>query len=130
MCTRKMCRRHCLDAGGCLGTKTHMCEVAGSSASDKGKQRAVSPPSMPSSPSPPLTATASTSTARDMFANPRYASQMTAAFTEQNAIHQAIEEKRRAVDAERLANIEKAKNHVVIYAWPTVHLIFITNSQC
>jgi len=82
--------------------------LAGSSASDKGKQRAVSP-------SPPLTATA---TARDIFANPRYASQMTAAFTEQNAIHQAIEEKRRAVDAERLANIEKAKNHVIIYAWP------------
>ena len=67
---------------------------------------------------------------RDIFANPQYASQMTAAFTEQNAIHQAIEEKRRMVDAEHLANIEKAKNHVIIYAWPMVHLIFITNSQC
>ena len=46
-----------------------------------------------------LTATASMSTARDIFANPRYASQMTAAFTEQHAVHQALEEKRRAVDA-------------------------------
>ncbi len=124
-CTRKMCRRHCLEAGGCQGTKTHVRETTGSSASDKGKQREVSPstmPFLPSSSSLPLSATASTSTARDrdMFANPRYASQMTAAFTEQHAVHQALEEKRRAEDADRLANIEKAKNHVIIYAWPKV----------
>lgn len=45
---------------------------------------------------------------------------MTAAFTKQHAIEQAREEKLRAVDAERLANLEKAKNHVIIYAWPKV----------
>jgi hypothetical protein len=44
---------------------------------------------------------------------------MTAAFTEQHAIHQALQENRRAVDAERLENIEKAKNHVVTHAWHT-----------
>ena len=129
-CTRKMCRQHCLEAGGCQGTKTHIRETTGTLASDKGEQRAVSPPTMPSlpsSPPPPLTATASTSTARDIFANPRYASQMTAAFTEQHAVHQALEEKRRAVDAERLTNIEKAKNHIIIYAWPKVCCIVIVN---
>jgi hypothetical protein len=36
-CTRKMCCRHCLEAGGCHGTKTHICETPGPLASDKGK---------------------------------------------------------------------------------------------
>jgi hypothetical protein len=89
-----------------------------------GKQRAVSPRAFnlrsPSSSPPPATATASTSTAMDLFADPRYASQMTAAFTKQYADKHALEEQQRALDAERLANIEKAKNHVVIYAWPKV----------
>ena len=118
-CTGKMCHQHCLEAGGCQGTKTHVCETTVSSASDKGKQREVSPstmPFLPSSSSLLLTATASTSTVRDMFANPRYPSQMTATFTEQHAVHQALEEKQRAEDANRLANIEKAKTHVIIYA--------------
>ncbi|KAF8802113.1 hypothetical protein BYT27DRAFT_7307879 [Phlegmacium glaucopus] len=53
-----------------------------------------------------------------MFANPRYASQMMAVFTQQYADEHAQEERQRAVDAERLANIEKAKNHVIIYSWP------------
>ena len=59
-----------------------------------------------------------------MFADPQYASQMSAAFTQQYADKNALEEQRRAVDAERLANIEKAKNHIIIYAWPKVsHLL-------
>ncbi|KAF8219139.1 hypothetical protein L208DRAFT_1216358, partial [Tricholoma matsutake] len=31
---------------------------------------------------------------------------------------QALEERQQAVDVECLANVEKAKNHVIIYAWP------------
>ncbi|KAF8227788.1 hypothetical protein L208DRAFT_1294878 [Tricholoma matsutake] len=54
----------------------------------------------------------------DLFADPRYGSQMTTAFTQQYADKHALEEQQRAVDVERLANIEKAKNHVIIYAWP------------
>lgn len=60
-----------------------------------------------------------------MFANPRYVSQMTAAFTKQHAIEQAREEQLGAVDAERLTNLEKAKNHVIIYAWPKVCCSFV-----
>jgi hypothetical protein len=61
-----------------------------------------------------------------MFADPRYASQMTAAFTQQYADKYVLEEQQRTVDAERLANIEKAKNHVIIYVWPKVcHLMFM-----
>jgi hypothetical protein len=121
-CTRQMCRRHCIEAGGCQGTKTHM---ARSTATLAGNQRAAISPFNPPSPSssPPLptsTATASTSSAIDLFADPRYASQMTAAFTQQYADKYALEEQQRVVDAERLANIEKAKNHVIIYAWPKV----------
>ena len=62
----------------------------------------------------------------DLFADPRYASQMTAAFTQQYADKHALEEQQRVVDVEHLANIEKAKNHVIIYAWPKVpHLLFM-----
>lgn len=129
-CTRQMCRRHCIEAGGCQGTKTHMAQ---NTATLAGKQRAAVSPfniPLPSSLPPPSTATASTSTAMDLFADPRYASQMTAAFTQQYADKQAMEERQRAVDAERLANIEKAKNHVIIYAWPKVfHLLWPTSGS-
>jgi hypothetical protein len=64
-----------------------------------------------------------------MFTNPKYASQMTAAFTKQHAIEQAREERLRAADAERLANLEKAKNHVIIYAWPKVCCSYIHRLQ-
>jgi hypothetical protein len=72
---------------------------------------------------------ANKSTAVDMFANPRYASQMTPAFTQQHAIEQALEERRRAADEERLANLEKAKNHVIIYAWPKVFCSLVPTLQ-
>jgi hypothetical protein len=45
---------------------------------------------------------------------------MTAAFTQHYATEQAREERQRAENAERLANIERAKHHVIVYAWPKV----------
>ena len=47
-----------------------------------------------------------------LFANPCYASQMALAFTAQYALEQALEERKRAADAdaECLVNIEKAKH--------------------
>lgn len=115
-CKRRMCRRHCLEAGGCQA-KGHNASAVPSSAFDMGKQRATSldfPPSRSTSP----VQQASTST--DFFADPRHASQMTAVFTEHYARQQALEEQQRAADAERIANIEKVKSHVIIYAWQKV----------
>jgi hypothetical protein len=128
-CAQKMCCQHCVEAGGCQGTKTHMVQ---NTATLSGKQRAAVSPfdlsSLSSSPPPPATAPASTSTAMDLFADPRYASQMTAAFMQQYADKHALEEQQQAVDAERLTNIEKAKNHIIIYVWPKVpHLLFMPN---
>ncbi|EDR02011.1 uncharacterized protein LACBIDRAFT_310190 [Laccaria bicolor S238N-H82] len=48
-------------------------------------------------------------------------SQMKATFTEQYAVEQHLEEKKRAEDAERLSHIKKAKNHVIGYGWATDH---------
>jgi hypothetical protein len=59
-----------------------------------------------------------------MFADPRHASQMTAVFTKHYGLQQTLEEQRRAADAERIANVEKAKHHVIVYAWPQVCLPF------
>ena len=120
-CKRRMCRRHCLEAGGCQA-KGHNPSTAPSSALNKGKQRATSlefPSSHSSSPNQ-LTEIAETSTSTNFFADPRHASQMTAVFTEHYARQQTLEEQRRAADAERIANIERVKSHVIIYAWQKV----------
>jgi hypothetical protein len=121
-CKRRMCRRHCLEAGGCRA-KGHGVSAVPSSM-DKGKQRAISPSDSSQhsrSSSPSLnTATAGALTSTDLFADPRHASQMTAIFTKHYAREQAQEEQRRAADAERIANVEKAKSHVIIYAWQKV----------
>jgi hypothetical protein len=127
-CKHRMCRRHCLEAGGCQA-KGHNNSTVPSSALNKGKHRATSlevPPSRSSSPDQ-HTATAGTSTSTDFFADPRHASQMTAVFTEHYARQQALEEQQRAADAERIANIEKVKSHVIIYAWQKVCLFFLVS---
>jgi hypothetical protein len=97
-----------------------------------GKQRAAVSPfdllSPSSLPPPPPTATTSTSTAMDLFADPQYALQMTTALTQQYADKHALEEQQQAVDVEHLTNIEKVKNHIIIYVWPKVpRLSFIAN---
>lgn len=125
-CKHRMCRRHCLEAGGCQA-KGHTASTVPSFALNKGKQRATSqefPPSRSSSPDQ-HTATAGTSTSTDFFADPRHASQMTAVFTEHYARQQALEERQRAADAERIANTEKVKSHVIIYAWQKVCRSFL-----
>jgi hypothetical protein len=131
-CKHRMCRRHCLEAGGCQ-VKGHNASTVPSSALNKGKQWATSlefPPSRPSSPDQHTTATAGASTSTDFFADPRHASQMTAVFTEHHARQQALEEQRRAADAERISNVEKVRSHVIIYAWQKVcHSFFQSYRQ-
>jgi hypothetical protein len=116
-CLRHMCRRHCAEAGGCHA-KGHS---AVGPASASGSRREIPVSRSPTSPVSPRDSSAITTSAEtDMFADPRYASQMTAAFTKHYALEQSREELRRAADTERLANIDKAKHHVVIYSWPKV----------
>jgi hypothetical protein len=108
--------------------KGHNTTTLPSSALNKGKQRATSLEFRPSHSSSPdqHTTTAGTSTSTNFFADPRHASQMTAVFTEHYARQQALEEQQRAADAERIANIEKVKSHVIIYAWQKVcHSFFL-----
>ncbi|KAF8233779.1 hypothetical protein L208DRAFT_1265094 [Tricholoma matsutake] len=114
-----MCCHHCLETGGCQ-VKGHVVTGTLPPASNKGKQCAVAPDSPQGShssrcsrsPSPPA---ASTST--NLFADPWHASQLTAVFTKHYVTQHALEEQRRAADAEPLENIEKAKSHIIIYAW-------------
>ena len=71
------------------------------------------------------TATAFPSTSTNFFEDPRHASQMTAVFTKHYACQWALEEQQQAADAEHIANIEKVKSHVIIYAWQKVcHSLF------
>ena len=50
---------------------------------------------------------------------------MTAVFTEHYTRQQALEERQQAADAERIANTEKVKSHVIIYAWQKVCRSFL-----
>jgi hypothetical protein len=117
-CLRHMCRRHCAEAGGCHA-KGHSA-MSGPISTSGNRHEKVPSLRSPTSPRESSATTTGTSSATDMFADPRYASQMTAAFTKHYALEQGREELRRVADTERLANIDKAKHHVVIYAWPKV----------
>ena len=138
-CPRKMCRRHCLEAGGCR-VKTHLATnlTAGASLASGGQEQLLLSPPSPSHPpfsvnvalaGPSITVDSSrpAAPAVDFFANPRHASQIAPAFTQQYAREQALEESKRAADAERLANIEKAKHSVMVYGWARVSSCFFTS---
>jgi hypothetical protein len=129
-CPRKMCRRHCVEAGGCR-VKTHFITAGSMLPSTSGMQERLlssSPPPSNPGPSPSVNripGPAGPSTidlTLDFFANPRHASQIAPAFTQQYAREQALEESKRSADAERLANIEKAKHSVMVYGWARVSL--------
>jgi hypothetical protein len=120
-----MCCCHCLETGGCQA-KGHVVTGTLPPASNKGKQHAVAPgspqgshsscSSCSSSPPAALTST-------DLFADPRHVSQLTAVFIKHYATQHALEEQRWAANAECPENIEKAKSHVIIYAWQKVDFI-------
>ena len=61
----------------------------------------------------------------DMFADPQHDLQMTAVFTKHYVIQQTLEEERRAADMEHIANIEKARHNVIVYAWSKVYHPFL-----
>ncbi|KAG2738134.1 hypothetical protein P692DRAFT_20640560, partial [Suillus brevipes Sb2] len=48
---------------------------------------------------------------------PRYATQMPALFTQQNAVEEAIQEEERQREHERIQAAQRAKNNVIVYAW-------------
>jgi hypothetical protein len=66
-CVRRMCRRHCMDAGGCQA-KGHEAATAPTSTADE-RVISPSPSSSPSLSPPPEPFSASSSTTADMFAN-------------------------------------------------------------
>jgi hypothetical protein len=61
-----------------------------------------------------------TSTSLDARPDPRYASQMPAIFTSQFAVQQRLEEEKRQNEAERLANIKRTSQEVIVHVWSVV----------
>jgi hypothetical protein len=121
-----MCRRHCVAAGGCAAKKHSASESAAlGTSSHKGKEPVHASPGPLPAPSPrhlnsPQPAASMENDAVDMFSNPRYSSQMSAAFTQQYARQQELEKQRRATDAARMERQEKARHNVVVYGWAKV----------
>ena len=128
-CTRFMCRRHCLEAGGCL--------VKGHSKDEKSLATQASqftilqaPSTAEALPSPPLTMPPQLrQPGRDLHANLRYSSQMPAVFTEQSGREQELQESRRAAEAEHLRNVRKVNGCVTCYGWPLVCQFLLSHNM-
>jgi hypothetical protein len=114
-------------AGGCSAQNHAVSSSVTSATRNEGEDTQLSPlrsppPSPHRSTSPPTTSSAKNG-ALDMFANPRHASQMTAAFTQHYARELELEEQRRAADALRIERHNKAKHNVIVYGWAKVCIV-------
>jgi hypothetical protein len=123
-CTGFMCRRHCLEAGGCL-VKSHSKDdqflaTQASQLTSTILQAPSTRTTMETLSSPPLTTSKLRQQGQDLHANLRYSSQMPAVFTEQSAREQQLQESRRAAEAEHLRNVRKVNGCVTCYGWPSV----------
>jgi hypothetical protein len=127
-CKQRSCRKHCRQTGGC-SQPGHNSVLAATSGEARETSQALShdEPNLPEhSPPPPNQAEVANARTVDTFANPRYASQMPAIFTQQHAREQELAERRRMLDAERLTHTQLARHHVLAYCWPVVRAFTYT----
>ncbi|KJA25528.1 hypothetical protein HYPSUDRAFT_134644 [Hypholoma sublateritium FD-334 SS-4] len=115
-CGRALCRKHCIQAGGCTAVKTHkpLVELTPSSQ----------PPTIPTPPSSgqqvsqplPIVPNLERNTP-PLSTTPIYASQMRPVHTAQLNHEYMLMETQRQESANRLASMKKAKETVVVHAW-------------
>lgn len=128
-CQRRVCRKHCVLAGGC-SLKTHMGTGAASQVippTQTATSSALAAPSpsedksilvvVPSTPElPPATAPAI-----DAQPNRRHVSHMPPIFTDQYHCEQELLEKNRITEAQHQQLMKQSKHGIVVYAWAKVH---------
>ena len=95
-------------------------ESASTQANGKGRAVEVPAPGVEATTSSGPSNTQTHTTTRP---TPHYTSQMPPILTNQIAKEQALCEEQRSLEAQRIANLQKAKHHVIVYCWHTVHLI-------
>lgn len=139
-CGRAMCKRHCLNAGGCTGTKGHLQEdalpsvaiarTAVSPATLLSPQRRPDLPRILSTSVLPITpqrrlepSTDDHNDEGDMTRNPHFISHMPSVFRERYATQQCLREQKRREDEERLISKKRAEETVIGYAFVNVSSI-------
>ena len=112
-CIHQRCKHHCKDKGGCLshGNLNTAPTPPPSSTADPSLQNTI-----PLAETQSLTPLA-IATQAPHWAEPIHASHILPVFTEQWATEHSLREEQRKKDAEKLANLQKSKHTVFVYAW-------------
>jgi len=133
-CIRQVCAAHCRVMGGCtINQHTTSGNTRLALSDQQGPPPLASVLLLPDSTQPRLpspaplnlvshinevaTTSAEPPSSMNPLPNPRFASQMRPIFTEQMAVEQSLQEKRRLGEAARLVAIKKVKHTVIICAW-------------
>lgn len=127
-CSHQRCKHHCKEQGGCLSHGNRQSEPISSAFPPIFADTALTPPPSsiadPSLRSPislaetqPPTIPPVIATRAPHRAEPIHASHILPVFTERWATEHSLREAQRKRDAEKLANSQKTKHTVFVYAW-------------
>jgi hypothetical protein len=128
-CTHQRCKHHCKEQGGCLSHRIMQLQSISTTVPPIFADTMLAPPpSSIANPSPwspiPLAETQRSqppttpiATRVHQRAEPIHASHILPVFTERWATEHSLREEQRKQDAEKLANLQKTKHTVFVYAW-------------
>ncbi|KAF8952645.1 hypothetical protein BDZ97DRAFT_1681014 [Flammula alnicola] len=148
-CQRRVCRKHCIEAGGCSSKKHKVSTGAASAAPTAPLALPSRPPPVPSLPSasstffsqeslwstplstppPPSTVELPLPETVDARPDPRFSTHLRPIFTSLVAEQQELAHQQRKTDAERQENAHKVKKRIALYVWSsedtphTVHVV-------
>lgn len=120
-CPRHICRKHCIEQGGCT-SKKHKSSVSMAASLvplSSTSSAAVSAQPLLSVPSPSVDTSSPSANLVDARADPRFATHLLPIFTEAIAEQQEKSRQQSILDAQRKENAQKSKQRVVIYPWTT-----------
>ncbi|KJA22379.1 hypothetical protein HYPSUDRAFT_202183 [Hypholoma sublateritium FD-334 SS-4] len=122
-CRSRLCKKHCIEAGGCL-SPPHLV------SKETACQDSLSPPPNPAIPSslstnpcllpnhlPPRSQQTLPTTMSATAVQPTFSSHMSPIFTQQMASEQELQAKRRTSEMAKVENARRAKHTVIAYAW-------------
>lgn len=125
-CSRRVCRKHCIELGGCPSKKHKTTTTTQSILSTPPPINLFYPTPQPivtpTPPSPPPALPSSSNPFQanqvlDARPNPRYATHLRPVFTEVIAEQQEKARQRDLLEAERKANAQKVKQNITLYSW-------------
>lgn len=124
-CRRRQCKKHCIEAGGCL-SPPHL--VSKETACQDPISTAPNPAIPPSSSTNPLLSQNHPQQQQKLppampataAVQPIFSSHMSPIFTQQMAVEQELQAKRRTSEMARVENARRVKHTVIVYAWTQV----------